>query len=496
MVDHLNRPHSSVPCSAYGQAELIPADAQDPRFSMAITLVSALALAGSILFFVWLQFAVPPVERIASADRALALMVGRTMELDAALAGAPAWERWLHDITTDTGVDELALALTWYKELAASSNQPLVHLQMAVLEAEAGQLEQVHQKSRAWAHLADPYPFFARVLRGAYLEPRQGPTDELGLQAELAERIPASWFYDRLAISLAERAGDAALLSASQASLAARGDLLLGRIRILTAIELLLILAGLFGVLLLIMRIPQGLGTRFPVGTASIPPPWRGWVGMAVLVRGGALAVLISAVFLFIDIESPWLELSAMPIASLPLLVMAQRHLFKPKGLRLWQGLGLQPHRSGRRSFVPVSLALLAAGLLGEWGLGVLAEWLDLSTHWTEWFDPDLVWGNGPVLAMSLLEFVFFAPVLEEIVFRGLLFGTLRRRFGCGASAVFSASIFALAHGYGALGFASVFWSGMLWAWAYEKTGSLLPAILAHALNNLLVCMTIISFLR
>ncbi len=496
MVDRPNRPDSLVPCSAHGQAELTPTDTHDPHLSPAITFVSALALVGSILFFVWLQFTVPPVERIASADRALALMVGRTMELDVALAGAPAWERWLHDMTTDTGVNELALAITWYKELAASSNQPLVHLQMAVLEAEAGRLEQVDQRSRVWTHQADPYPFFARVLRGAYLEPRQRPSDELGLQAELAERIPASWFYDRLAISLAERAGDAALLSASQASLAARGDLLLWRIRILTAIELLLIVVGLFGVLLLIMKMRQGPGARFLVGAASIPPPWRGRVGMTVLVRGGALAVLISVVFLFIDVESPWLELSAMPIASLPLLIMARRHLFKPAGLTLCQGLGLQPLRSGRRSLVPVLLALVATGLVGEWGLGVLAEWLDLSSHWTEWFDPDLVWGNGPVLAMSLLEFVFFAPVFEEIVFRGLLFSTLRRRFGCGASAIFSASIFAGAHGYGALGFASVFWSGMLWAWAYEKTGSLLPGILAHALNNLLVCMTVIWFLR
>jgi membrane protease YdiL (CAAX protease family) len=46
------------------------------------------------------------------------------------------------------------------------------------------------------------------------------------------------------------------------------------------------------------------------------------------------------------------------------------------------------------------------------------------------------------------------------------------------------------------LGFISVFWSGMLWAWIYEKTGSLLPSMFAHAANNLLVCLSILYLLR
>jgi membrane protease YdiL (CAAX protease family) len=93
------------------------------------------------------------------------------------------------------------------------------------------------------------------------------------------------------------------------------------------------------------------------------------------------------------------------------------------------------------------------------------------------------------------MEFVVLAPILEEIAFRGLLFGTLRRRFGWLTAALLSAAVFAGAHGYGVFGFASVFWSGLLWAWMYEKTRSLLPGILAHSLNNLMVCATIMWLL-
>ena len=63
-------------------------------------------------------------------------------------------------------------------------------------------------------------------------------------------------------------------------------------------------------------------------------------------------------------------------------------------------------------------------------------------------------------------------------------------------AAVISAGLFALAHGYGVIGFLSVLWSGILWAWIYERTGSLVPGIIAHALNNLLVCLAVMALLR
>ena len=95
-----------------------------------------------------------------------------------------------------------------------------------------------------------------------------------------------------------------------------------------------------------------------------------------------------------------------------------------------------------------------------------------------------------------MLEFVVYAPVLEEIAFRGILFGTLRRKFSFAPAAFIGALVFAVAHGYGWIGFLSVLWSGVVWAWGYEKTGSLLPGMLAHALNNLLVSGSVIHLLR
>ena len=84
-------------------------------------------------------------------------------------------------------------------------------------------------------------------------------------------------------------------------------------------------------------------------------------------------------------------------------------------------------------------LALVAAGFWGEWVMGRVAESLQLANHWTEWFDPDLVWASGPVLTISLLEYVVFAPIFEELAFRGILYAILRRRLSPMPAAMISA---------------------------------------------------------
>jgi len=45
-------------------------------------------------------------------------------------------------------------------------------------------------------------------------------------------------------------------------------------------------------------------------------------------------------------------------------------------------------------------------------------------------------------------------------------------------------------------GFAAVFWSGILWAWTYERTGSILPSLAAHAFSNAAATATVVVLLR
>ncbi|MGH7279666.1 MAG: lysostaphin resistance A-like protein, partial [Candidatus Rokuibacteriota bacterium] len=274
----------------------------------------------------------------------------------------------------------------------------------------------------------------------------------------------------------------------------------LWRLRALAALELALVLGGgaAAGVLLTRRR-RQTAAPR--IGDAVVPPPWPFGRGVVVLVRGGAAGALV-AVALFVAyqfIDHPVDELLAVPMTYLPfvpVVLLAARHLAAPAGLTLAGALGLRVPAGRWRQALLVAVLLCAAGILGEWLLVLLGEWRGVDSHWTEWFDRDLVWGTPLVTAMAILGAVVVAPVMEEIVFRGLVFGTLRRRLPWPAAALASATLFALAHGYGALGFAAVLWSGAVWAYAYERTGSLWPGILAHAANNAAATLTVIWLLR
>jgi uncharacterized protein len=176
--------------------------------------------------------------------------------------------------------------------------------------------------------------------------------------------------------------------------------------------------------------------------------------------------------------------------------VLAHQRLFRPAGLGLARGLGLRPRPGGWEMLGLAFLSLAGAGLLLDIGALLLGEAVHAGVHWAEWFEPALAWGGPADVAALLVGAVVVAPVFEEVAFRGLLYATLRRRLGVAGAAALSAGVFALAHGYGVSGFLIVFTSGLLWAWAYEWTGSLLPGIAAHALNNLGVATALALLLR
>ncbi len=86
------------------------------------------------------------------------------------------------------------------------------------------------------------------------------------------------------------------------------------------------------------------------------------------------------------------------------------------------------------------------------------------------------------LVAVGLMAAVA-APFFEEILFRGVLFASLRRVLRPVGAGLASAALFSLLHGdsqailvLGTL--------GALFSWLYERTGSLWPAILAHGLWN------------
>lgn len=465
-------------------------------FSRFVSVISAglvLAAIGSIL---WLSATIPRLERLEDPERALDLMASRILEAQDGLQRAPAWEQRLAEWMVGSSEKERLLTIQWYQELADTTGDPSAKLRLAILQAETGQAHAALAQAAQWWDLDAPMPLYSQWMIAAYGTQPLARDRAIELHAALADTLEAGWFYNRVASRLAQRSGDHALLATIEQQIEAQGLRLHNRSNRLMLFEVSCLILGsavLIGLLWLRVRRPNAVRLHQP----GVPPPWTGGTGTAVLLRGGALGAVITAAFLtFPPVEHASLRALAIPLANLPLLALAYIHLLKPAGLDFQSGFGLRLERGQLGRLTGAVLAVVAAGLWGEWVMGRAADALNLPNHWTEWFDPNLVWGSGSTLVVSLLEYVVFAPIFEEIAFRGLLYAILRRRLSFAPAALLSASVFALAHGYGLIGFVSVLWSGFLWAWLYEKTGSLIPGMIAHAMNNLLVSLAIMVLLR
>lgn len=85
---------------------------------------------------------------------------------------------------------------------------------------------------------------------------------------------------------------------------------------------------------------------------------------------------------------------------------------------------------------------------------------------------------------LSFISSVVVAPVIEELMFRGIIFVGLAKKLPLWVAAVVSALAFAFMHGQINVGIYT-FIFGLILSWVYIRSGSLYPGILAHFLNNL-----------
>jgi membrane protease YdiL (CAAX protease family) len=135
--------------------------------------------------------------------------------------------------------------------------------------------------------------------------------------------------------------------------------------------------------------------------------------------------------------------------------------------------------RLGLRGFRPSAFKWMAAAIGAYLFLAFLYATLIGGPH-----QKDIAKGFGAI-PIQVLLIVVAAPVSEEVCFRGMLFGGLRERLPRIVAALISALIFGGLHaitGISAVPPLVVF--GFILALLYEKTGSIVPGILLHMLNN------------
>ncbi|WP_432404557.1 CPBP family intramembrane glutamic endopeptidase [Wukongibacter sp. M2B1] len=116
--------------------------------------------------------------------------------------------------------------------------------------------------------------------------------------------------------------------------------------------------------------------------------------------------------------------------------------------------------------------------------VGLLIDKIQVSEWVIEAFDEMLV---NPFIAF--VSICVFAPVFEEIIFRGIILEQLSKRYGMATSLIVSGFIFGLIH-FNLHQGANAFFIGIIIGFIYLKTNSLLLCMFWHFANNFLVFMS------
>lgn len=204
------------------------------------------------------------------------------------------------------------------------------------------------------------------------------------------------------------------------------------------------------------------------------------------VLQAGVVFVLIAA-RVFADPLSA--SAVAFPVAGglVALGVLLWQRLTKVKDMALTLGLKRRPGSSRGLAWA-AAVGLVAGSVSGLLGLGYLHAL------------PEIVQRLGlrdvlPQVTTSLssagspwvlgLLMIGFAPLVEEFLFRGMIFKGLRRHSGVTLSILASAAIFAMVHPPASV--LPVFGLGIAAAIAFEFSGLLLAPIVCHAVYNTIV---------
>ena len=213
--------------------------------------------------------------------------------------------------------------------------------------------------------------------------------------------------------------------------------------------------------------------------------PWRVRDLFLALAGGFLLSIVLIipvAMFAFQDQTAPSFEaIGGMGILIYVALALAAWYfVLKRRGVGWREG--------GFRPVAPVTLLKMIPVTIGMMLLNAIVVALSAQAFGDVPTAQDQIVGGAP--SITLNEFVWLfalgavaAPIVEEFLFRGLLYPLLRGRLKVVAAVGVSAFMFAFLHFYPTL-IPALLTMGVVLAALMERYDSILPSIVVHALNN------------
>ncbi|PWU25471.1 MAG: hypothetical protein C5B48_01185 [Candidatus Rokuibacteriota bacterium] len=479
-----------------GSANHPPEEARPPAprpyFSLAVTIACTIIVAVYLGMPLWplAKGPVSPLSQLDEPEDSLERLVARELDLREAMQRGLAWEWRLYRFLSGAD-DAVGEARDWYEELTETIESASADLHLAILRAESGEWDRVEDALAEWKSSGESGERMGVWVSAAYLDPPPDAESGTDIIADIRDERAPDWFTDTLVARIAARIGDAATGLEARAAIVERGRVLRMRLRMLTAFITALLLLGA-------VSLVRGLTRRASVRVADapVPPDWSLGDGYALFVRalGVPQAITFVVIFLLPDRNTPFDTPLAMA-ADLTIFWWVARYL-RSRQQPIAPTFGLVPRWDAWRQLAGVTLVLIAIALVSDSLIDTAGGLIGLKSHWADGFSEDLLWDPRWTFALDCVNVTVWAPIVEELTFRGLLYATLRTRLPAWPSALVSATLFAIPHGYAAAGSLSVLVSGLLWAWAYERTRSLIPGLLAHSANNVLSTLWVVGMLR
>ena len=105
--------------------------------------------------------------------------------------------------------------------------------------------------------------------------------------------------------------------------------------------------------------------------------------------------------------------------------------------------------------------------------------------------NPFMVMEGASDILIVLAAVVIVAPLIEEVFFRGYLFELLEKKLGGAPAVMITAILFSAVH-FNIFTFFPILLMGGFMGWARMRTGSIVPSLVLHSMNNLAAILVVI----
>ncbi len=336
----------------------------------------------------------------------------------------------------------------------------------------------------------------AKVFQHIYVE-HQVSKDEVKDFAELLKTyLPDGWYEDTALTELYATSGDKQALDKHVQTV---DDLNIARIGRFATLAVIMALAGLVGVINILVQL--GMVARRgpePDDVVGLDVPLRtvfavfvGWFCIQIIMSSGVHAFIAQHKEVTSDaLRVAFTTFASYLVSNLPGPLLIYFLAIRPSGQKFRAALRL---RLGTTTAGPIKVVLM--GVLG-WCSAIPLVILTgvVSSHFlgsNQHSDNPVIGqivqaasaSNPMAVALFYLTLGVMAPFFEEILFRGFLYGALRKRIGVFLSICVSAGMFSMMH-FDKGGVFMLFAIGFVLAFTFERTRSLIPSMIAHGMWN------------